>query len=183
MLRYCTAYLISYLLIFLSFHSINLFIFLSFYLLITVIATLDYSQCVKAIENVSTSTKITSDGRVDCVAVWVDFDLTPVAVARPGAQGSAIFCEISSSRSSSSNSLDIHRDNHLQETTEGPSQNGTENVLHHWNKEKKDFPSHLKLNLKFFPSPITVKKNETVLSSCTSFIVGESDFIYNFKLE
>ena len=140
---------------------------------------------MKAVENISTSTKITSDGRVDCVAVWVDFDLTPVAVVRPRAQDSAISCEISSSKSSSSNSLDIHRraDKYLQETTDGTTQNETENILHHWNKEKQDFPSHLKLNLKFFPLPITVKENETVLSSCTSFIVGESDFIYNFKLE
>ena len=166
---------------------------LTFYLLSTVIATLDYSQCVKPIENVLTSTKIISDGRVDCVAVWVDFDLTP-AVARP--QDSTTVCNISSSTSSPSSSSsssssstsssdDISRrvDDHFQGSNGRTSLNETENVLHQWNDEKKDFPSHLKLNLKFFPLPITVMKNETVLTSCTSFTVGDSDFIYNFKLE
>ena len=176
-----------------NFSPLYLLIFLLFYLLSTVIATLDYSQCVKPIENVLTSTKIISDGRVDCVAVWVDFDLTP-AVARP--QDSTTVCNISSSTSSPSSSSSSSSsstssidntsrrvDDHFQGSNGRTSLNETENVLHQWNDEKKDFPSHLKLNLKFFPLPITVMKNETVLTSCTSFTVGDSDFIYNFKLE
>ena len=150
----------------------------------SVIANLDYSRCARQIEDVLTRTIVTSDGRVDCVAVWVDFDLTLAVVKPEGGPGPSPIPSASSSSGSndvSSSSVDDTIDNSddhfISHTDKSP------NIIHQWNDEKQDFPSHLKLNLKFFPSPIIVRKDESILSSATSFTVGESDFNYDFKIE
>jgi hypothetical protein len=58
----------------------------------------------------------------------------------------------------------------------------SDNVLQQWDEGRMDFPSHLKLNLKFFPTPINVKQTVSAFLATTSFTEGDSDFKYDFKL-
>ena len=100
--------------------------------------------------------------------MWVDFDLTP-------------------SRIQSENN-DINENNGDNENNLGIENCYSKSIvedfiLRQWDEEKQDFPSHLKLNLKFFPLPVIVKSKITVLSTRTSFTVGDSDFKYFFQLE
>ena len=143
---FCTSLLLSSLLLFSS----------------SVIATLDYSSCVRDIEGVMNRSPVIADGRCDCIAVWVDYDLTPTQVS--------------------------HRTSHTAQTDalniqSIPRNHESENFLRQWDDAIQDFPSHLKLNLKFFPSPLEVKCDVTYLTSVTSFTSGDSDFQYNFNFE
>ena len=115
----------------------------------------------------------------------MDYDLTPrgVITARYGENGlqedvqKGVDNGVSGDNSgSSSRSM---TDDRREDSKNIPHSN---NILHQWNEEKKDFPSHLKVNLKFFPSPVPVRRG-SVLIARTSFCVGDSDFQYDFKLE
>lgn len=95
------------------------------------------------------------------MAVWVDYDLTPVtANLTPSASGL---------RDSNSDGVDR-------------SISSSPNILHQWDDISKDFPSHLKVNLKFFEAPSIVQKNKTFLSTSSTFHKGDSDFKYEFKI-
>jgi hypothetical protein len=107
---------------------------------------------------VLTRTCLTDNGTIDCIAVWVDYDLTPVSI----------------------NSTDLNNDRNIgMDNFVGNSAN----IHHQWDEINQDFPPHLKVNLKFFESPKTVYKDKTVLSTLTKFNVGDSDFKYEFKLD
>ena len=136
-------------------------LFCSFLLHSPVIATLDYSSCVGDIEGVVKRSPVIADGRCDCIAVWVDYNLTPTQV----------------SHTTHTTQTDALHDRNV------PKDHGSKNVLQQWDDTKQDFPSHLKLNLKFFPSPLEVQCGVTCLTSVTSFINGDSDFQYNFNFE
>ena len=127
-----------------------------------VIATLDYSSCARDIEGVVKRSPVIADGRCDCKAVWVDYDLTPTQVSHTTHYTAQ---------------TDALKDRNV------PKDHGSKNVLRQWDDSKQDFPSHLKLNLKFFPSPLEVKCGVTYLTSVTSFTYGDSDFQYNFNFE
>ena len=112
------------------------------------------------------------DGRADCVAVWVDFDLTPSRI------------QSENNEENNENTEDNEDDENDENTESDYSRSDEEDfILRQWDEEKQDFPSHLKLNLKFFPLPVIVKSKITVLSTRTSFTVGDSDFKYSFQLE
>ena len=145
---------------------------LLFLFVFSVIATLDYTLCAKNIDEVLTRTLLTLDGRADCVAVWVDFDLTPSVIKSENNENTD---EISENNGSTEDDQGTENDN--------SKSNEEDIILRQWDEEKQDFPSHLKLNLKFFPLPVVVKSKITVLSTRTSFTVGDSDFKYSFKLE
>lgn len=126
------------------------------------IAALDYTSRARTLPDVLTRTQVLTDGRCDCIAVWVDYNLSPAAVNR----------QISESKDQGEPKyvpIDLH--SHDSDT-----------VMQQWDEGKRDFPSHLKLNLKFFPTPIEVKQIVSVLASTTSFTVGDSDFKYDFRL-
>jgi hypothetical protein len=110
---------------------------------------------------VRTSTCLTDDGRVDCVAIWVDYDLTPVTI-----------------NSTPLNDIDVK--SHCASATRIDSSSA--NIHHQWDEIKQDFPPHLKVNLKFFEAPKVVHKNKTFLSTLTKFNIGDSDFKYEFEL-
>lgn len=122
-------------------------------ILSAVIATLDYSVGVQTLEDVVTHTAICTTGMCDCIAVWVDYDLTPTTITTSA-----------------------------RDRLKEPGSHLEPNVLQQWNEGRNDFPYHLKLNLKFFPMPVAVTKELTVLTTRTSFTSGDSDFKYNFKL-
>ena len=119
----------------------------------TVIATLDYSAGVRTLEDVITRTAINTTGMCDCIAVWVDYDLCPATIAPS-----------------------------MSDALKGPGNHSAPSVFQQWNEDKNDFPCHLKLNLKFFPAPVAVTKELTILTTCTSFTAGHSDFTYDFKV-
>ena len=128
----------------------------------TVIAILDYTSTARSLSDVLTQTPVLSDGRCDCIAVWVDYDLSPAVV---NLQDSANIGE-----------------KETKNTPKDPKCHDSDTVLQQWDEGINDFPSHLKLNLKFFPTPIKVQQNVTTFAATTSFTVGDSDFKYDFKL-
>lgn len=132
----------------------------------TVIAALDYTSRARNLEDVLTHTTVTSDGRCDCIAVWVDYDLSPAAVN----------LHVTESESESAGQREVGSFGTNLESRD------LNKILRQWDEEKEDFPSHLKLNLKFFPTPIQVQESVSVLVTTTYFTLGESDFNYDFKL-
>ena len=118
-----------------------------------VIASLDYSVGVRTLEEVVTRTVISTTGMCDCIAVWVDYDLSPATVAA-----------------------------NVNDALREPGRHTAPTVLQQWNEDKNDFPCHLKLNLKFFPMPVAVTEELTILTTRTFFTSGDSDFNYDFQL-
>ena len=109
-------------------------------------------------------------------SVWVDFDLTPSVIKSENNENTD---------ENNEENDDINGDNKNNEGIENYNSKSNEEdfILRQWDEEKQDFPSHLKLNLKFFPLPVIVQSKITVLSTRTSFTVGDSDFKYSFQLE
>ena len=90
------------------------------------------------------------------MAVWVDFDLTPAIIKSEND-------DINENNGNDENPEDNEG---IENTGNNNSKSNEEDfILRQWDEEKQDFPCHLKLNLKFFPLPITVKKNVTVLTT------------------
>lgn len=125
------------------------------------IAVLDYTSSARTLPDVLTRTQVLIDGRCDCIAVWVDYNLSPAVVNR----------QISENKAQEEPKY-VLKDPHSYDS---------DTVLQQWDEGRGDFPSHLKLNLKFFPTPVEVKQNVSVLVSSTSFTVGDSDFKYDFR--
>lgn len=119
------------------------------------IRELDYTQNISAHKIISqVETNIILSGRCDCIAIWVDYDLIQ----------------------SDHEYLLTQEDQ--QENIANSSKNSPVSIKY-WNNETNDFPVHLKHNLKFFPTPINVS-NETTIIASSSFSAGNKDFEFDF---
>jgi hypothetical protein len=105
---------------------------------------------------------VLSDGRCDCIAVWVDYDLSPAVLN----------LQVSANKGQGEPEIIL----------KGPLCHESDTVLQQWDEGRMDFPEHLKLNLKFFPTPMKVLHNVSTFVATTSFTVGDSDFKYYFEL-
>jgi hypothetical protein len=121
------------------------------------IRELDYTQNISPYKIISqVETNIILSGRCDCIAIWVDYDLIQ----------------------------SDHEYLSTQENEQKYKSNSSKECpvsIKHWDNETNDFPVHLKHNLKFFPTPINVT-NETTIVASTSFSGGDTDFEFEFNV-
>lgn len=133
----------------------------------TSVAALHYSEPLGSLPEKITRIPMTASGRCDCVAVWIDYDLTPTRIN----SGSNISSSSSNGAENSSN--------------DGPNYEGsdTSNIIRQYQSDKSDFLCHAKSNVKFFPSAIVVQEGISVLNCSAEFHFGDSDFRFDFNFQ
>ena len=118
-----------------------------------ILQKMDFTKPVRNLEHTTSVVPIIRAGRADCVAIWVDYDLTGETLFENGVHRLAPGWEKTYLE-------------HFSSTSVNPN---------------PDFPAHLKVNIRLFQDAPTVDESYR-LKADSAFAVGSSDFEYEFDL-